>query len=184
MPGWISNAPAAVVSTISVVSEGLAIRMPVSTAIPRRAPITLSSRPVTRALTVITPTTAIRIGSRLFQIVSKSMPMPTVIRNTPSARPLNGSMMPSTSEWYSVSAISRPATSAPTIGERPTSAVARLAPITTSSDAARNSSGLLVRAAWANRRGRARRPITIIASTTSAPIQIVSNRPSSPSLAA
>ena len=110
--------------------------------------------------------------------------MPTVIRKIPSARPLNGSMIVSTSAWYSVSAISRPAINAPTIGDSPTAAVARLAPITTSSDAARNSSGLLVRAACPNSRGRAKRPRIIIAAMTSPPCHSVVSMPSQPSPAA
>ena len=87
--------------------------------------------------------------------------MPMVIRNTPSARPLNGLVIDSTSVWYSVSAISRPARSAPMIGERPTSEVERAAAMTTSMVAARNSSGLFVCAAWAEQAagaGACRRP--------------------------
>ena len=74
--------------------------------------------------------------------------------------------------------------SAPTIGESPTTAVARLAPITTRRLAARNSSGLLVRAACANRRGRAMRPTTSRTSTTRPPCHSVSTRPSQPSACA
>ena len=88
------------------------------------------------------------------------MRMPTVIRKMPSARPRNGAVTTSTSLRYSVSAMRTPAISAPRIGERPTAPVAMLARMTTSRLTARNSSGLLVRAAWANRGGRSSRPPT------------------------
>ena len=74
--------------------------------------------------------------------------------------------------------------SAPTMGERPTALVARLAAITTSSEAARKSSGLFVRAACPNSLGRIRRPSTSMPTMTAAPIQMVVISPSSPSLAA
>ncbi len=62
-----------------------------------------------------------------------------------------------------------PATIAPTIGDRPAAVVASAATMTTSRLADRNSSGLLVRAACANRRGRSSRPNSSIAPTTTTP---------------
>ncbi len=97
VPGWISSAAPAADMTISVVSDGLAIRMPVSAAVLRRAPISRSSMPVTSALNTRTSTTATAMAAKLSQMVSRSMLMPTVIRKMPSASPLNGSMMLSTS---------------------------------------------------------------------------------------
>ena len=143
-----------------------------------------SSVPVTKALSTSTSTTASAMVPMFSPIVARSIDMPTVIRNTPSAKPLNGSMIASTSAWYSVSAISSPAISAPTMGDRPVAPVARLAPMTTSNDAARNSSGLLVRAACANSGGSSRRPSTSSATTTSPPSNSVSTRFPSPSACA
>jgi hypothetical protein len=70
------------------------------------------------------------------------------------------------------------------IGDRPTAVVARLAAMTTIRLAARNSSGLFVRAAWANRRGRKKRPSTSIAATVAAPSRSVFIRPPKPSACA
>ena len=95
--------------------------------------------------------------------------MPTVIMKTPSPSPRNGAIIVSTSCWYGVSAISIPASSAPTIGDRPARLVSSPATITTSRLAARNTSGLLARAAWAKMWGRARRPPSHSAATASAP---------------
>ena len=97
VPGWISSAELAAASTISVVSDGLAIRMPVSAAVDRRAPIRRKRMPVTSALKTRTPTTAVAIEARFSQIVARSMLIPTVMRKIPSARPLKGSMIASTS---------------------------------------------------------------------------------------
>ncbi len=148
---WMSCACTAAASTISVVSAGLAISTPVSAATPRRAPTSRSNPPVTTALIRHTPTTAIASDCQLAATTRKSTDMPTVIRNTPSASPLNGAVMISTSPPYSVSAIMTPAISAPTIGDSPAAAVATEAVMTTSRHAARNNSGLLVLAACANR---------------------------------
>ena len=156
--GWISCACAAVASTISVVSDGLPISKPVSAAMPRRALAMRSSRYVTIVFTATTPATASSRSDQFLTISLRSRLMPTLIRKTPNANPLNGAVITSTSVWYSVSAISSPARRAPTIGDRPAAVVATLATITTSNEAARKSSGLLVRAAWANRRGRITRP--------------------------
>ena len=83
-----------------------------------------SSTPVTTALTRRRrPARRAAAGQLLEQRRRHRSLMPTVIRKTPSARPLNGSVTTSTSLRYSVSAMSRPATSAPRIGDRPTDAV-------------------------------------------------------------
>ena len=77
-----------------------------------------------------------------------------------------------------------PASSAPTIGDSPTEAVARLAVMTTRRLAARKSSGLFVRAAWANMRGRIIRPRTSIASTVATPSNSVMPRLFAPDMPA
>ncbi len=74
-----------------------------------------------------------------------------------------------------------PASSAPITDDRPTAVVARLAAITTSRLADRNSSGLLVRAACANRRGSRKRPITSIAAIVAVPRSKVLTSPPEPS---
>ena len=61
------------------------------------------------------------------------------------------------------------------IGDRPTAPVASAEAITTSRLNARNNSGLLVRAAEANRRGSRKRPIASMMTTTSAPFHSVPN---------
>ena len=63
------------------------------------------------------------------------------------------------------------------MGERPTAAVARDATITTISVAAKKTSGLLVRAAWANRGGRRYRPASISTTMTRAPAPNVCRKP-------
>ena len=70
------------------------------------------------------------------------------------------------------------------MGERPTAEVASAAMITTSRLAARNNSGLLVRAAWENSRGKATRPPISNTAIVSAPVHNVRNSPSKPSLLA
>ena len=95
--GSTSPAACAVPSTISVVSDGLAISSPVSAATPVRAPESLSSTAVTSALAATTPATASTSDPQFAPIAARSMLMPTVIRNTPSARPLNGAVIASTS---------------------------------------------------------------------------------------
>ena len=62
-----------------------------------------------------------------------------------------------------------PATNAPRIGDSPTAPVSIAARITTSSEIARNSSGLLVRAACANSVGSRNRPTSRIAAITATP---------------
>ena len=94
-------------------------------------------------------------------------PMPTETKNRPSSRPLNGSMVTSTSWRNSVSASSRPAMKAPSAIDRPVSALTRPAPITTSRQAAMNSSSLLARATDFSIGRSSRRPKTNSATTPS-----------------
>ena len=112
---------------------------------------------MTAALASSTRASAISKAGQSRRSAARSRLIPTVIRNNPSAKPLRGAVTCSTSLRYSVSAISTPAMSAPRIGDRPIALVARLARITVSRLTARNSSGLLVRAACANNGGRSRR---------------------------
>ena len=93
----ISLAEAAADSTINVVSDGLAINSPVSVAVPRDDPRTRSSAAVTSALVTSTASTPSAIAPIFCHTTARSMPMPTVIRNTPSARPLKGPVSASTS---------------------------------------------------------------------------------------
>ena len=93
----ISCTAEAVASTIRVVSDGLDIRIPVSVAVPDRAPIARSKTAVTSALITSTATTAIRIEFHCSSTMARSRLIPTVIRKTPSARPLKGSVIRATS---------------------------------------------------------------------------------------
>jgi hypothetical protein len=67
-------------------------------------------------------------------------------KKRPSSRPLKGSMVTWTSWRNSVSASSKPAMKAPSAIDSPLSALTRPDPITTSRQAATNSSSLLARA--------------------------------------
>ncbi len=66
--------------------------------------------------------------------------MPTLMKNSPSNRPLNGSMFDSSSCRYSESASSMPARNAPRVAETPASLHQQATPITTSSAVAVNTS--------------------------------------------
>ena len=90
----------------------------------------MATRPITEAKSH----TGSRASSR------KSRPMPTVKKNTPSSRPLKGSMVVSMALRNSVSASSRPATNAPNAIDRPATPAATPVPTTTNSVAATNSS--------------------------------------------
>ena len=143
-----------------------------------RAPPRRSSNAVTAALTRSTETKA---PSRLCHSTSNtrtSTLIPTVIRKMPRPRPRNGAVITSTSPRYSVSAMTMPAINAPRTAEKPMAEVTRLATITISRQADRNSSGLLVRAAWANNGGRRNRPRNSIATAVTPPIRrVVSSGP-------
>ena len=139
-----------------------------------------SSRPVRRPFAQLNPKT--RVSGAMISTFSSTTPpaapktskgsapavrmsrlMPTEIRNTPTKRPLNGSIVTSTWRRYSVPASSSPPISAPRAIERPAAAAARPVAITTSRHAATNSSGLRVRATLRNSGRSTRRPRATIA---------------------
>ena len=100
------------------------------------------------------------------------MPAPTEMKNRPSSRPLKGSMSPSSSWRYSLSASTTPARKVPSAGLSPTACISSAMPTTSSSAAAVNTSRSFV-LAMARKTGRTRKrpPPTIAAtaaSTTSA----------------
>jgi hypothetical protein len=76
----------------------------------------------------------------------KSMLMPTAMKNSPSSRPLNGSMSVSSSRRYSLSASSTPARKAPSAIDRPSHCISIAMPTTSSSAAAVKTSDVLLRA--------------------------------------
>ena len=108
--------------------------------------------------------------------------MPTETKNTPSSRPLNGSIVASMARRYSVSASSRPATKAPSVIDRPLAAAVSAVPTMTSRQAAMNSSVERVRATSWNSGRRARRPATTISTSAIAawPSAMASAQPLSP----
>lgn len=61
-----------------------------------------------------------------------STDMPTAMKNSPSSRPLNGSMSASTSWRYSESASSRPAMKAPSAIDSPAASISSVDTITSS----------------------------------------------------
>ncbi|MNP76961.1 hypothetical protein D3C76_1742960 [compost metagenome] len=67
--------------------------------------------------------------------------MPTLMKNRPSSRPLNGSICASSSWRYSESASSRPARKAPRAMEIPAIPISHAVPITTSNAVAVDTSG-------------------------------------------
>src|SRR5262249_600718 len=78
----------------------------------------LRARPTTRvALTTMRPTTAAATHNGSRASSRKSRVMPTVKKNTPSSRPLKGSIVASIALRNSVSASSKPATKAPSAME-------------------------------------------------------------------
>ena len=70
----------------------------------------------------------------------KLIPAPTVIKNRPSSRPLNGSMSDSSSWRYSEFARTTPAMNVPRAGDNPTSDINSAMPITIISAVAVNNS--------------------------------------------
>ena len=69
-------------------------------------------------------------------ISPRSADIPTEMKNSPSSKPLNGSMSASSSWRYSESASSTPARKAPSDIDSPTEVMSSEVPITTSSVAA------------------------------------------------
>jgi hypothetical protein len=72
----------------------------------------------------------------------KSMLMPTAMKNSPSSRPLKGSMSVSSSRRYSLSASSTPARKAPSAIDRPSHCISAAVATTSSSAAAVKISGV------------------------------------------
>ena len=96
----------------------------------------------------------------------KSIDMPTARKNSPSNRPLNGSMSVSRAWRYSESASSTPAMKAPSAIDRPTLCISSAMPTTSNSENEVNISRMLVRAI-ARSTGRSRvRPPKMTAATT------------------
>ncbi len=111
---------------------------------------------------------------------SRSMPMPTAMKNRPSSSPSNGSICDSSSCRYSESANSTPARNAPRLGLRPASCRNQAVPRTTNKAVAVNTSGSLVRATTRNRCRSTKRPNRM--TTAKAPRAIAMPRQSSTSL--
>ncbi|MDT4828760.1 hypothetical protein FQZ97_621570 [compost metagenome] len=76
----------------------------------------------------------------------KLIDMPTAMKNSPSSRPLKGSMSVSSSRRYSLSASSTPARKAPSAIDRPTNCISAAMATTSSSAAAVKISGVSLRA--------------------------------------
>ncbi len=141
-----SPAAMAVLSSTKANSPPAARVRPVSIAARVFSPISRAARLVRTSLIAIRAAAKPRIKAGWAVSRDRSRPMPTDRKNRPSSRPLNGSMVTSTSCRYSVSASNRPAMKAPMAMDRPARALISPAPITTSRQAARNISSLLARA--------------------------------------
>ncbi len=76
--------------------------------------------------------------------------MPTLMKNSPSSKPLNGSICDSMSCRYSESASSTPARNAPRVAETPANSMIRATPITTSNAVAVDTSSESARATKRN----------------------------------
>ena len=83
----------------------------------------------TMAFTSITATVSPAISIGLSLITEKLMPAPTVIKKRPNNKPLNGSILASSSCLNSLFAKTTPAKNAPRAGERPTSPISAAIPI-------------------------------------------------------
>ncbi|MNS80800.1 hypothetical protein D3C72_1144960 [compost metagenome] len=121
---------------------------PAANTIPRRIALTFFKPPARRP-TINSSGSLIAISSRVRPSTATGMlsnrlrfaPMPTLMKNNPSSRPLNGSIWASSSWRYSESANSRPARKAPRAMEIPTSSINQAVPITTSNAVAVETSG-------------------------------------------
>ena len=96
----------------------------------------------------------------------KSMLMPTAMKNSPSNRPLKGSMSVSSSRRYSLSASNTPARKAPSAIDRPRPCISSAMPTTSSSAAAVNTSAVRLRAIQRSAGRNSRRPPKMTAPTT------------------
>ncbi len=88
------------------------------------------------ALIPISPTTPASTSSGCATTWPRSADMPTEMKNSPSSRPLKGSMLASSSWRYSESASSTPARKAPSDIDSPTATISSETPMTTSRAAA------------------------------------------------
>ncbi|KAG1085109.1 hypothetical protein G6F40_014285 [Rhizopus arrhizus] len=132
--------------------------------------LSLAIRPITYSRPNLPPSrmptpAAISHGSAAMR--SRSMPMPTAMKNRPSSSPLNGSICASSSCRNSESDNSTPARKAPRLGLRPASCMNQAVPSTTNRAVAVNTSGLRVRAMMLNTLRSTGRPHRI--TTASAP---------------
>ena len=142
---------------------------PVSIAASRGTRNRRASPKISAALTPIRPITHARSNSGACASSRKSMFMPTVKKNRPSSRPLNGSMVVSIALRNSDSDRSRPATKAPSAIDMPASPAITALATMTNSVAATNSS-LVPAAATSRNRGRSssRPTMTMTPSATAA----------------
>ena len=123
----------------------------------------------TSALSSRKPSTTSATSPGCFSTTAKSMLMPTAMKNSPSSRPLNGSMSVSSSRRYSLSASSTPARKAPSAIDKPTVCISAAVATTNSSDAAVKISGVSLRAIQRSAgRNSSRPPRTMVAITPSA----------------
>ena len=95
---------------------------------------TLPSSSRIRPLAMITHSVMPRIFQPWWASSSKSTPAPTVMKNSPSSSPLNGSMLLSSSCRYSLLASTTPARKVPSAGESPISDISTAMPMTSASD--------------------------------------------------
>ena len=84
----------------------------------------------TAAFTTMTPTVMPRMVKNSLASSPKFMPAPTVMKNSPSSRPLKGSSVLSRAWRYSLSASTTPARKAPSAGDRPTRFISAAMPTT------------------------------------------------------
>ena len=99
----------------------------------RLLPLIRKVRAMTNRITAfraITPSVRPMIKPKSLNSTEKSMPAPTVIKNRPSNRPLNGSMLDSNSWRNSLFASITPAKKVPKAGDRPTKLIKAAMPIT------------------------------------------------------
>ncbi|MNP19248.1 hypothetical protein D3C76_1117660 [compost metagenome] len=130
---------------------------PAASTMPRRMALILFKPPATLptinsngSLTAISSTVSpsTTMGSRSSRL--RLAPMPTLMKNSPSSRPLKGSICASSSWRYSESASSRPARKAPRAMEIPARSISQAVPITTSNAVAVDTSGKPVLATTRN----------------------------------
>ena len=126
---------------------------------PHDSPNTLSSTKMINAFIASRPTTDRGIHNGSASSARRSMPMPTDMKNRPISRPLKGSMVISTSWRNSVSAMIRPASSAPRAIDRPAYQVSAATPRVVSRVSAVKVSGCFSTVIWWNSGRTTRRPI-------------------------